>query len=64
MYIWYFFDNGFFCHSLRYLNLTLTASSDIRKQDGARAFTSVAKNYVGYEIAYDFLYTNIAEIAR
>lgn len=42
--------------------MTITATSGIRKQDGARAFVSVAKNNVGYEIAFDFLVSNIKEI--
>lgn len=42
--------------------MTISPSS-IRKQDGARVFASVAKNIVGSEIAYDFLYTNIEQIA-
>lgn len=42
--------------------MTVTATSGIRKQDGARAFVSVAKNNVGYEIALDFLVSNIKEI--
>lgn len=46
----------------RYLNLVISPDSGVRKQDGARAFSSVAKNIVGNEIAFDFLYTNIAEI--
>lgn len=44
--------------------MTLSPSSGIKKQDGARAFASVAKNALGYEMAYDFLYTNIDEIAK
>lgn len=48
----------------RYLNLTITPNSPIRKQDGARAFASVARNIVGSEIAFDFLYTNIGQIAE
>lgn len=47
----------------RYLNLTISAGSPIRKQDGARAFAAVAQNLVGSEIAFDFLYTNIEEIS-
>lgn len=43
--------------------MTITPTSGIRKQDGARAFMAVAKNNVGYEIALDFLVTNIEEIA-
>ncbi|CAO1436554.1 unnamed protein product [Diamesa hyperborea] len=46
----------------KYLNLVISPDSGVRKQDGARAFSSVAKNIVGNEIAFDFLYTNIAEI--
>lgn len=48
----------------RYLNMTITSSFGIRKQDGARAFVSVAKNNVGYEIAFDFLVSNIKEIGE
>jgi hypothetical protein len=48
----------------RYLNLTISANSPIRKQDGARAFAAVATNIVGSELAFDFLYTNIKEIAE
>lgn len=48
----------------KYLNMTLDPTSGIRKQDGARAFTSVARNYIGYEIAFDFLMTNIQEISE
>lgn len=44
--------------------MTLSSASGIRKQDGARAFSSIAKNAFGFEAAYDFLYTNIAEIAE
>ena len=46
------------------MNLTISADSPIRKQDGARAFAAVAQNIVGSEIAFDFLYTNLAEIAE
>jgi aminopeptidase N len=49
---------------LRYLNFTTSVNSPIRKQDGARAFASVATNIVGAELAFDFLYTNIEEIAE
>lgn len=42
--------------------MTITASSGIRKQDGARAFKAVATNSVGHEIAFEFLVTNIQEI--
>lgn len=44
--------------------MTMSATSSIRKQDGARVFAAVARNIAGTEIAYDFLYTNIAEIAE
>lgn len=43
--------------------MTISPTSGIRKQDGARAFTAVAKNIVGYEIAYDFLVSNIKQIS-
>lgn len=42
--------------------MTISPTSGIRKQDGARAFSSVATNTVGYEIAFDFLVSNIDEI--
>ncbi|KAH8407044.1 hypothetical protein KR222_004776, partial [Zaprionus bogoriensis] len=48
----------------KYLNLTISSSSGIRKQDGALAFRSVASNAIGYEIAFDFLQSNIKEIAE
>jgi hypothetical protein len=43
--------------------MTISSDSSIRKQDGARVFSSVAKNIAGTELAFDFLYTNIGEIA-
>ncbi|XP_037030897.1 aminopeptidase N isoform X2 [Bradysia coprophila] len=48
----------------KYLNMTISSTSGIRKQDGARAFVSVAQNNIGYEIAFDFLVTNIKEISE
>lgn len=48
----------------KYLNMTLDPSSGILKQDGARAFQAVAKNYAGNDLAFNFLYENIEEIAR
>uniref|UniRef100_A0A8D8FLW3 Aminopeptidase N n=4 Tax=Culex pipiens TaxID=7175 RepID=A0A8D8FLW3_CULPI len=48
----------------KYLNMTLDPSSGILKQDGARAFQSVAKNYVGNDIAFNFLYENIDRISK
>lgn len=42
--------------------MTITSSSGIQKQDGRRAFTAVAKNSLGFEIAFDFLMSNIKEI--
>lgn len=47
----------------RYLNLTINSTSGILKQDGALAFRAVASNAIGYEIAFDFLQSNIKEIA-
>lgn len=44
--------------------MTISSSSGIRKQDGARAFSAVARNNIGYEIAFDFLVTNIREISE
>ncbi|XP_055536270.1 aminopeptidase N-like isoform X2 [Wyeomyia smithii] len=48
----------------KYLNMTLDPSSGILKQDGARAFQSVAKNYAGNEMAFNFLYENIEKITN
>ncbi|XP_055677770.1 aminopeptidase N isoform X2 [Lutzomyia longipalpis] len=48
----------------KYLNMTLYPESGIRKQDGARAFTAVASNSVGFEIAFDFLQSNIQQISK
>lgn len=48
----------------RYLNMTTNPTSGIRKQDGARAFAAVARNNVGYEIAFDFLESNIGQISE
>lgn len=43
--------------------MTITSTSGIRKQDGRRAFIAVAKNSVGFEIAFEFLMANIKEIS-
>lgn len=43
--------------------MTITSSSGIRKQDGRRAFIAVAKNSLGFEIAFDFLMSNIKQIS-
>ncbi|XP_055622223.1 aminopeptidase N isoform X2 [Toxorhynchites rutilus septentrionalis] len=48
----------------KYLNMTLDPTSGISKQDGARAFQSVARNYAGNDIAFNFLYENIEKIAE
>lgn len=48
----------------RYLNMTITPSSFIRKQDGRRAFIAVAENSFGFETAFDFLMSNIKEISE
>uniref|UniRef100_A0A336M1Y0 Aminopeptidase n=1 Tax=Culicoides sonorensis TaxID=179676 RepID=A0A336M1Y0_CULSO len=48
----------------KYLNLTIDPTSGIQKQDGALAFESVAKNHMGFEVAFDFLFTNIEYIAE
>ncbi|XP_034484663.1 aminopeptidase N [Drosophila innubila] len=47
----------------KYLNLTINSTSGILKQDGALAFRAVASNAIGYEMAFDFLQSNIKEIA-
>ncbi|XP_012161752.1 aminopeptidase N isoform X1 [Ceratitis capitata] len=48
----------------KYLNMTINPTSGILKQDGERAFRAVAENPIGYEIAFDFLQSNIKEIAE
>ncbi|GAB0092441.1 Aminopeptidase [Sergentomyia squamirostris] len=48
----------------KYLNMTLYPESGIRKQDGARAFSAVAVNSVGFEIAFDFLQSNVEQISK
>jgi len=50
--------------SHRYLNMTINPTSGILKQDGALAFRAVASNAIGHEIAFDFLQSNIKEIAE
>lgn len=44
--------------------MTLTPEFGITKQDGARAFAAVAKNMIGFELAFDFLSTHIQEISE
>lgn len=44
--------------------MTISSKSDIRKQDGARAFLAVAHNNVGFEIAFEFLVANIKDISE
>lgn len=44
--------------------MIVSNTSGIRKQDGVRAFSSVAGNAVGTEIAFDFMYSNLADIAE
>ncbi|XP_058127378.1 aminopeptidase N [Anopheles ziemanni] len=46
----------------KYLNMTIDPNSGILKQDGVRAFQSVATNYAGNDIAFNFLYENIEQI--
>ncbi|XP_055586170.1 aminopeptidase N-like isoform X2 [Uranotaenia lowii] len=48
----------------KYLNMTLDPTSGILKQDGGRVFQAVAKNYVGNDIAFNFLYENIEKINK
>lgn len=48
----------------RYLNMTLSGTAGIRKQDGLRAFQAVAYNPVGNELAFDFLSTNIERFSN
>ena len=44
--------------------MTINPTSGILKQDGLRAFSAVAENPIGYEIAFDFLQTNIKDISE
>lgn len=44
--------------------MTIDPNSGILKQDGELAFSSVASNAIGHEIAFDFLQSNIKEIAE
>jgi len=39
----------------RYLNMSLTPSSGVRKQDGSRVISTVASNTVGRYLAFDFI---------
>lgn len=48
----------------KYLNMTLSASSGIRKQDGYRALHAIARNPAGNELAFDFLSTNIVQFSK
>uniref|UniRef100_A0A6P4FGB9 Aminopeptidase N isoform X3 n=1 Tax=Drosophila rhopaloa TaxID=1041015 RepID=A0A6P4FGB9_DRORH len=48
----------------KFLNMTINPTSGILKQDGALAFRAVASNAIGHEIAFDFLQSNIKEIAE
>ena len=50
--------------TFRYLNMSLSENSGINKQDGARVFESIATNEFGYEIAFDFLMSNIEKISE
>lgn len=43
--------------------MTISSESKIRKQDGKKAFSAVANNPLGSEIAFDFLMSNIKEIS-
>lgn len=44
--------------------MSISHTSGIRKQDASRVFTSIARNELGYEMAFDFLMTNIKEISE
>ncbi|XP_031634254.1 aminopeptidase N-like [Contarinia nasturtii] len=48
----------------KYLNMILSPSSGIRKQDGHKVFGAVAENRFGSKIAFDFLRSNIKEISE
>lgn len=48
----------------KYLNMTLSPTSGIRKQDGQRAFGAIAENPVGNELAFDFLSSHIEEFSK
>merc|ERR1712203_1007006 len=42
----------------RYLNMSLTEGSGVRKQDGSSVIGSVARNTVGRYLAFDFIRDN------
>ena len=42
-------------YPLRYLNMSLTADSGVRKQDGSKVIGGVASNTVGRYLAFDFI---------
>lgn len=48
----------------RYLNMSISSTSGIRKQDGQRAFAAVSRNRFGSKMAFDFLMANIKEISE
>lgn len=48
--------------SYRYLEFILRNDSGIRKQDAAQVFESVAKNPVGYQLAFTFLRNNWSKL--
>ena len=47
----------------RYLNWTFTEGSGIRKQDINRVFGAISGNDIGRDLAWDYLRTNVNEIA-
>ncbi|XP_022904718.1 aminopeptidase N-like isoform X2 [Onthophagus taurus] len=48
----------------RLLELTISKNSTIRKQDGAEVFRSIATNFHGHSLAFEFLRTKWDEINR
>jgi hypothetical protein len=42
--------------------MVTNGSTGVRKQDGLKVFTSVAKNPIGVDIAFDYLFKNIEKI--
>merc|ERR1711962_1986842 len=48
----------------RYLNMSLTEGSGVRKQDGSGVIGSVARNTVGRYLAFDFIRDNWDTITK
>ncbi|KOC62990.1 Aminopeptidase N [Habropoda laboriosa] len=48
----------------RYLDWTITENSGIRKQDGSRVFSAVARNDIGQPLAFDFFRNKWARLRK